>query len=536
MTEMLKTSETTEKLLKFIDASPSCFHAVKNICVMLEDAGCIRLLENETWTLEKGKRYFTTRNGSSVLAFSVPENYNGMQIVSAHSDSPTFRVKSGAEITVEGHYKKLNTEGYGGMILSTWFDRPLSLAGRAVVRTESGVKSVLLNIDRDLCIIPSLAIHMTRGMADHKLNPQVDLLPLLGGENADYNALIAEEAGVKKEDVISSDMFLYPRQHGVVFGMENEFIASPRLDDLQCAFSATEAFLNAENKEKLLISAVFDNEEVGSLTKQGADSTFLTDTVRRIASALNIPEAEWLRKMPDSFMLSADNAHAVHPNYTEKCDQTNRCYLNGGIVIKYSANQKYTTDSVSAAVFGEICRKAEVPVMIFQLGFLTPLFYVLSDLVGSGVRPTVSGVLRRVFTNPMVIAAVLGVVGLEDHGGLQGHRGGGDLKSGDLGGGARGHGAVCVCGGGVVGGGRQAVDDLEVEGEAQALGVAQRGGQQPGGAGLRVGAAGLGPPSRRRDGGVADRMHGRCAHVAMVARPRMRRTRGKEVACPGTIS
>lgn len=156
MTEMLKTSETTEKLLKFIDASPSCFHAVKNICVMLEDAGCIRLLENETWALEKGKRYFTTRNGSSVLAFSVPENYNGMQIVSAHSDSPTFRVKSGAEIIVEGHYKKLNTEGYGGMILSTWFDRPLSLAGRAVVRTESGVKSVLLNIDRDLCIIPSL--------------------------------------------------------------------------------------------------------------------------------------------------------------------------------------------------------------------------------------------------------------------------------------------------------------------------------------------------------------------------------------------
>lgn len=288
MTEMLKTSETTEKLLKFIDASPSCFHAVKNICVMLEDAGCIRLLENETWTLEKGKRYFTTRNGSSVLAFSVPENYNGMQIVSAHSDSPTFRVKSGAEITVEGHYKKLNTEGYGGMILSTWFDRPLSLAGRAVVRTESGVRSVLLNIDRDLCIIPSLAIHMTRGMADHKLNPQVDLLPLLGGENADYNALIAEEAGVKKEDVISSDMFLYPRQHGVVFGMENEFIASPRLDDLQCAFSATEAFLNAENKEKLLISAVFDNEEVGSLTKQGADSTFLTATQHSI----DMPESE----------------------------------------------------------------------------------------------------------------------------------------------------------------------------------------------------------------------------------------------------
>ena len=367
MTEMLKTSETTEKLLKFIDASPSCFHAVKNICVMLEDAGCIRLLENETWTLEKGKRYFTTRNGSSVLAFSVPENYNGMQIVSAHSDSPTFRVKSGAEITVEGHYKKLNTEGYGGMILSTWFDRPLSLAGRAVVRTESGVRSVLLNIDRDLCIIPSLAIHMTRGMADHKLNPQVDLLPLLGGENADYNALIAEEAGVKKEDVISSDMFLYPRQHGVVFGMENEFIASPRLDDLQCAFSATEAFLNAENKEKLLISAVFDNEEVGSLTKQGADSTFLEEFLEIVLENV-YPDKNRLWKRgfyQNSFLLSADNGHAVHPNHPEKTDPTNRPYLNGGVVLKYNGSQKYTTDGYSAAIVRQICNTWEIPLQTF---------------------------------------------------------------------------------------------------------------------------------------------------------------------------
>ena len=365
MTEMLKTSETTEKLLKFIDASPSCFHAVKNICVMLEDAGCIRLLENETWTLEKGKRYFTTRNGSSVLAFSVPENYNGMQIVSAHSDSPTFRVKSGAEITVEGLYKKLNTEGYGGMILSTWFDRPLSLAGRAVVRTESGVKSVLLNIDRDLCIIPSLAIHMTRGMADHKLNPQVDLLPLLGGENADYNALIAEEAGVKKEDVISSDMFLYPRQHGVVFGIENEFIASPRLDDLQCAFSATEAFLNAENKEKLLISAVFDNEEVGSATSQGAGSTFLANTLERLAASLGYSYDETMAMIARSFMISADNAHSVHPNHPEYADPVNRPVINGGIVIKYSAAQKYATNAFSAAYFKKLCKDHDIPTQTF---------------------------------------------------------------------------------------------------------------------------------------------------------------------------
>lgn len=363
---MQNAMKITKELLAFIDNSPSCFHAVENLCAMLEKAGCIRLLENRPWTLEKGKRYFVTRNQSSVLAFSVPENFGGMQIVSAHSDSPTFRVKSGNAITVEGHYKKLNTEGYGGMILSTWFDRPLSLAGRAVVRTETGVQSVLIHIDRDLLIIPSLAIHMSRGMAEQKLNPQVDLLPLFGDEKSDYDALIAQAAGVEKENLLSSDVFLYPRQKGTVVGANEDYIVSPRLDDLQCAFSGVQAFLQAENSEKLNICAVFDNEEVGSRTKQGADSTFLTDTVHRIADALGITEAEWMSKLPDSFMLSADNAHAVHPNYAAKCDETNRCYLNSGIVIKFSANQKYTTDAVSASVFSEICRRAEVPVMFFH--------------------------------------------------------------------------------------------------------------------------------------------------------------------------
>ena len=173
---MQRANETTEKLLQFIDKSPSCFHAAENLAGMLEAAGCTRLSEGRPWRLEAGKRYFVLRNGSALIAFSVPQRFNGVQIVAAHSDSPTFRVKTGAEITVEGHYKKLNTEGYGGMILSSWFDRPLSLAGRAVVRTETGVKSVLVNIDRDLLVIPSLAIHMTRGMADQKLNPQVCLL------------------------------------------------------------------------------------------------------------------------------------------------------------------------------------------------------------------------------------------------------------------------------------------------------------------------------------------------------------------------
>lgn len=357
--------EINKKLFNFIDNSPSGFHAVENLCAMLEEAGAERLSENRPWNLTPGKRYFVTRNGSSVLAFSVPEDYTGMLIVSAHSDSPTFRVKTGGEITVEKRYKKLNTEGYGGMILSTWFDRPLSLAGRAVVRTANGVETKLVHIDRDLLVIPSLAIHMSRG-ADQKLNPQVDLLPLFGSADTDYKALIAEAAGAEKEDLLQSDVFLYPRQACTVTGAAEEFILAPRLDDLQCAFAGMEAFLRAENPKKLTLCAVFDNEEVGSRTKQGADSTFLTDTVHRIMDALGVPETQWLQHMADSFMLSADNAHAVHPNYAGKCDETNRCYLNGGIVIKFSANQRYTTDAVSASVFSEICRRADVPVMYFH--------------------------------------------------------------------------------------------------------------------------------------------------------------------------
>ena len=380
MTEMLKTSETTEKLLKFIDASPSCFHAVKNICVMLEDAGCIRLLENETWTLEKGKRYFTTRNGSSVLAFSVPENYNGMQIVSAHSDSPTFRVKSGAEITVEGHYKKLNTEGYGGMILSTWLDRPLSVAGRLAVRGTDGIRSRLVNIDRDLCVIPNVAIHMNREMNKGvEYNPQVDMLPLFADVAFDTDAagisetadgpqekpallgLIAEAAGVDAEAILGEDLFLYTRQEGRFLGAKGEFVLSPRLDDLQSAFALTKAFTESTPVEYINICAVFDNEEVGSGTRQGADSTFLADVLDRITEGLGVDHSMYLRWIADSFLISADNAHAVHPNHPEKADPTNRPYLNGGIVIKFHGSQKYTTDGISAAKMKDYCERAKVP-------------------------------------------------------------------------------------------------------------------------------------------------------------------------------
>lgn len=368
-------NKTTDRLFAFIDSSPTSFHAVENLARRLSGEGVEQLFEHERWQLEPGKRYFVTRNQSSLLAFAVPEHYSGMQIVAAHSDSPAYRVKNTGSITVEKHYTKLNIERYGGMIPQSWMDRPLSLAGRVIVRTAAGVKSVLVHFDRDLAVIPSLAIHLSRGTETAPLNPQIDMLPLLGDETTDYTALLAEAAGCDKEDVAAADIYLSVRQKGTYAGPKDELILSPRLDDLQCAFAGTEAFLAAENPDKLLICAVFDNEEVGSRTKQGADSTFLTDTLARIREALGISEAAFLQSVANSFMVSADNAHAVHPNYGGKYDETNRTYLNGGVVVKYSANQSYTTDAVSAAVFTEICRRADVPVMVF---------HNRSDVLGGG--------------------------------------------------------------------------------------------------------------------------------------------------------
>lgn len=356
------------ELLDFIDGSPSPYHAVENARRILMDNGYTEISERDKWNLEKGGKYFTVRNYSSIIAFEIPEgDTEGFNIISSHCDSPCFKVKELSDMKVEANYTKLNTEPYGGMIMSTWLDRPLSVAGRIAVRTENGIKTVLVNIDRDFCVIPNVAIHMQREINDgFKFNPQVDMLPLIGSEKADFAAVVAEAAGVDKDSVISSDLFLYSRQKGTFVGTDKEFIMSPRLDDLQCAFSSLKALVSGGKSKRVKVCAVFDNEEVGSGTKQGADSTFLTDVISRIVYAFGGTQEDLIRAVSNSFMVSADNAHAVHPNYPEKIDATNRNYMNKGPVIKFNANQKYTTDGISAAVFKTVCENSKVPYQIFH--------------------------------------------------------------------------------------------------------------------------------------------------------------------------
>ena len=362
--------DVNKELIAFLDNSPNAFFAVNNMCRMLEASGLIRLYEGKPWALEAGKGYYVTRNDSAVIAFRIPKkDYTGFQMMASHCDSPVFKIKTNAEITIDKQYVKLNVEKYGGMICSPWLDRPLSVAGRIIVRTEEGIETRLVNIDRDLMIIPNLAIHMNREVNDgYKFNAQVDMLPLFceKGEESDvFIKMIAEEAGVKAEDILDTDLFLYNRMKGTMLGLNNEFVASGRLDDLQCAYASLQGFLNAEPKDSVAVHCVYDNEEVGSGTKQGAAGTFLKDTLRRINSSCGKSEEEYLMSIASSFLVSADNAHAVHPNHAEKSDPTNRPYLNKGIVIKYSANQKYTTDAVSGAVMRAICKEADVPFQVF---------------------------------------------------------------------------------------------------------------------------------------------------------------------------
>lgn len=373
--------KTAKEMLDFIEKSPTCFHAVANIGAMLEEAGYVRLRENEECKLVKGGKYYTERNDSSVIAFAIPtETVKGFHMAAAHSDSPCFKVKEKPELTVEDHYMRLNTEKYGGMILSTWMDRPLSVAGRLAVRGTDGIQSRLVNIDRDLCVIPNVAIHMNREMNKGvEYNPQVDMLPLFADVAFDTDAagtaetadgpqekpallgLAAEAAGVDAEAILGEDLFLYTRQEGRFLGAEGEFVLAPRLDDLQSAFALTKAFTESTPTEYINICAVFDNEEVGSGTRQGADSTFLADLLDRITEGLLADHSTYLRWIADSFLISADNAHAVHPNHPEKADPTNRPYLNGGIVIKFHGSQKYTTDGISAAKMKDYCERAKVP-------------------------------------------------------------------------------------------------------------------------------------------------------------------------------
>ena len=359
-------SDISKQLLDLIEASPSRYHACAALRQRLLSEGYTVLPEREVWSVRPGGRYVVTRNDSSLLAFRVPEgDISGFALAAAHSDSPTFQIKEHAE-KLSARCTVLDTEKYGGMLMSTWFDRPLSAAGRIVVEQDGKLVARLVDIGRDLMIIPSVAIHMNRAANDGvKLLANVDTLPLLGCGTPDLRSIAAEAAGVQPEQILGHDLFLYLRGRGTVLGAAQELIAAPKLDDLECAFALTEGFLHAAPSRAIPVLVVFDNEEVGSETKQGAASTFLHDTLRRLTAALGLTEPDLLRLLANSFMVSADNAHAQHPNHPEFADALNTPYLNGGVTVKFNANQRYTTDAVSAAAFRLLCRETGAAVQTY---------------------------------------------------------------------------------------------------------------------------------------------------------------------------
>ena len=361
---------TTEKLFDFIKSSTSPYHTVKAVAEMLEAAGFIRIYEGDGTPITEGAGYYVIRDGSSIVAFR--KRAGGYMITATHSDSPSFKAKS---ITSSGAYFRLNTERYGGMILYSWLDRPLSLAGRVVLRTEQGVRETTVDLDSDLFTIPSIAIHMNREVNDgYKLNPASDMLPI-APSGASLTELLAEKLAADPDSIISHDLYLYVREEGRTVG--DEYILAPRLDDLQCVYASVSAFLAAEEGDSTPVLAIFDNEEVGSSTKQGAASDFLSATLRRISDG----EEDYRRRLASSFMVSADNAHAIHPAHPELSDKENAPVLNGGIVIKHNAAQSYATDSLSEAIFSEICRRA---------GAKLQSFYNRPDLRGGSTLGSIS--------------------------------------------------------------------------------------------------------------------------------------------------
>ena len=289
------------------------------------------------------------------------KDFGAFMICASHTDSPSFKLKPDFEINADGCIK-LSVEGYGGMIMSSWLDRPLSISGRIVTAKNGKIETKLVNIDRDLLVIPSLAIHMSRDInKGYEFNIRRDMCPIASDKNGRIEDIIAENVGVDKEEILGFDLSLYNRMQGTVLGADGEYFSAPRIDDLQCMYSTLEGFLNSESDDNVTVFAAFDNEEVGSGTKQGAKSSFLRDVLERICNN----SETYKRAVAQSFMLSCDNAHAVHPNFADKSDGTNRVYMNGGIVIKYNANQRYTTDAVSEAVVKYVCKNAGVPYQMY---------------------------------------------------------------------------------------------------------------------------------------------------------------------------
>lgn len=371
-----------KRLLSFLDASPVNFLAVKNLTEELQQHGYHRIDTTEALgTVKAGDKFFVTKNDSSIYAFQIgrkPLAETGFHMICAHCDSPTFRIKPHAEIDCEGGIVKLNTEVYGGPIMSTWFDRPLTLAGRVIVKSKDVMSptTLLLHVKRPLLQISNLAIHFNRQVNDGvKLSRQKDVLPILGIINDELEKgnllmnIILEELNkqqtVAREDILDFDLYLADATPACTFGAHNELISSGRLDDLSMCFAGLEALLASQPTDTTQVLAIFDNEETGSQTKQGAGSPFLSYMLKRIALAQGGTEEAYYQAVERAFMISADNAHAWHPNYSEKYDPTNHPMLGGGPVIKFNAAQKYASDAYSASVFAGLCKKAGVPCQRF---------------------------------------------------------------------------------------------------------------------------------------------------------------------------
>lgn len=374
---MNKEQKFAEKLIDFIDASHSSFHATKNVEEILIKEGFEKIELKDKWKLKKEGRYYVTKNSSAIIGFIIGKGEiedDGFRIVGAHTDSPTFRIKPDPEITVAGKYLKLNTEVYGGPILSTWFDRPLSMAGRVSVKTQNPLKpkEVLIDMEKPIMIIPNLAIHMNRKVNEGvKINPQIDTLPLLSTINDKFEKenfimeLIAENIGIKTEDILDFELYLYSVEKGALIGLNEEFISIGRLDDLAMVHAGLYGLVDSKIGNATNILVCFDNEEVGSTTKQGAASPMLRSILERIAIAMGKDKEDYYRGLSNSFLISSDMAHSIHPNYMGKQDLTNRPVINGGPVIKIAASQSYTSDSSSSAVYEGICKSINVPVQKF---------------------------------------------------------------------------------------------------------------------------------------------------------------------------
>lgn len=374
---MEMTEGLIQELMNFLDSSLTSYHAVENIEKTLLQAAFTALSEKKLWTLDQGGSYFVARNDSSVMAFRLPDcelgQIKGFHVYAAHSDSPAFKVKENPELNREGVYVSVNTEPYGKMILSTWLDRPLTIAGRVCVEEAGEIVTKTVRLKDNLCMIPNLAIHMNANMnSGVAFSAQSDMLPLLtmgdpahrgSASKGTLCALLADALGT--QDILSYDLYVENCERAVLAGAKDEFIMTPRYDDLACVFAGLQGLLQGKPSQYIDVLAVFDNEEVGSLTRQGADSTFFRDTLENIAAGLGVDSRIYRTWMADSLMLSADNGHACHPNQGGKADPTNRPYLNNGVVLKYHGGQKYATDAFSAAYVKRLCRDNDIPLQFY---------------------------------------------------------------------------------------------------------------------------------------------------------------------------